>query len=661
MNPLILVLIGLSAWIAESISQIFLYFFPTAYGIPYMVPAFSRYMQGLFYSGMVISFISLPFVIASLFKKVKLSWLYIAETILLFIYLCVNHADQEVIRFLGNHYSIQMLKTYKPANGDVSAFVTGTLREDARGAFSSVWLYVIPIAWIGLVFGFRKKPAALVDKRLSKRSDKCRSIIKYAAAAVITIFPLSSLLAFVKTDSTYHTHYLGSSRAQYKISPFPIALIHDLRIYSDAVQNDYSKIPEQTKRLQELWLSGSTDPAWTFVEGQKPLLKRYNGTCPVPEKKPNIVVIFVESMRGLTLPDFNPNYTNHYMPFLHSLVEGNAPFLSKGEAHRAYFTHYITNGAPTIDALMAAHIGVAPHSSMTVAANFAGNKSMKAYSNYLTEHGYDTQYIDSMTGNFDSKPAWFSRWYDHVSDLLTWDDNVTLKRLEDEIIRLRKGDKPFEITTELVTNHVPFNLPGEQAKLTKDLPLAERTLLTLHYDDELLEKFFNRMAEIDAFSDTVFFVLSDHGYDFGEYAGSTRITDSYGASLPNVTWVPFFMISGLDVIPEGKSEMIASHMDIAPTIMELAGICDDNSFLGHSLLHESKRFSLYNKSGNYLINTPEYSAIFVADEEPLLFDFNDREQRTDIHKDHPDVTENLRSLGSDIRTVLDYTYENDLL
>ncbi len=659
MHLLYPLLITVSAFLVESIMQLFIYFAINPYGSPYISNAGSSYIQALFYSAIVLFFLSWPFLGLSCFKKLKDSRIYVAQMIVFFLYLCINHADRELIRFMGNHYSLTMMTTYTVTGADSSTFIVDTIGHDQRGAYSAFILILFPIAWLTLGLTFKRRILNKIAAIKIEWSPRKQKIACALMAGISILFPLLSCLDFVKTDRTYGTHYLGLSRPQLKVSPLPIALLSDIRSFLKAGSRDYSQIDAQIDRVQTLWKQGSSDPNWVFTSHDRPLLKTYKGECVKREKQPNIVLILVESLHSTFLQDFNPKAETQIMPWLHSVVTGENAIMNANGLHSTVYDRYFTNGQPTIDALLAIHTGLPPHSYHNVSGQFLHNRSTPSMITALRAHNYYTGYIDSISGSFDSKEIWMNRWYDHYVDLFTWEDRISLTRLSDQIIEHRKDDRPFMLTLEMVSNHVPFNLPETEPALPEDMPLADRSRKVITYDDREFAAFFDRLDKAGALSDTIFLITGDHGYDFGEYQNPEHSETGYNALRANIIWLPMVIISPYDWIPRGRQSVIASHADIAPTLMEMAGICDDNSYAGHSLLSAAQNTALNCISGNFAYIDDRYQSIFIEDEAPQLYSTSDMAQEKDVHRDHSDIIEAMRKDASDWRNVLDYTYEGD--
>jgi hypothetical protein len=85
-------------------------------------------------------------------------------------------------------------------------------------------------------------------------------------------------------------------------------------------------------------------------------------------------------------------------------------------------------------------------------------------------------------------------------------------------------------------------------------------------------------------------------------------------------------------LPRGKQTRVASHVDLAPTITELAGIYDDNGYMGHSLLgpQSPDASALILRGPHYAYETPVFSLYRPANGAPIAYAADDPAQQRPI-------------------------------
>ncbi len=677
MQYLVLFLVALAAWLIDASLQAVYYFGMSPFGTSmYGSMGTTFFGLGIYYNACFFVLLCLPaFIAMSVLriraKKCKISemaqdnspvsiprWVWILHATLCSLLVLTNHIDHEILRYMGTRYTVEMLKTYNIFS-QTTSFVFDALRTDERGPFSSAILLLVPIVFFILLLVFRKRICNLFDKL----EAKVPSIASCLTGAVIYIGTFSLIISAI---SVYiHTYPLTGmcwdpSKRQALVSPIIIAFIEDVRHNQKLGErnSDFTNISSDIESFQKLWLSEEADSNWQFTSAELPLLKTYQGTCPqaLGGKMPNIVIIFLETTRAMNLPDFNPEVKLDPMPFLHSVVTGENEILKKNGMKSGWFSRYMPGGLPTVDAQMVTHIGIPAHSYFTVSSTFLQSK-LPSFTNMLRNHGYDTTFIDSAYGGFTNWDKWVDRWYDHFVDLNTKDDKVTMDSLGDHILAKRKLDKPYLITAITISNHEPFEVPNGGTKAPDDIPFRERIQYTLRYEDEQLKAFFERMDENNALADTIFIILGDHGYSLGDIPSEQFWGENYNSLRYNVAWVPLIILSDIEGLPVGEQKIVASHADLAPTILDAVGICDDNSFVGHSLVNPKQHHVLVNKENNFLIKNDTYGAIFVHGAHPQLFRTDDLLEKNELGESQPDVVEQMKQLGLSYRHLVDYVYE----
>lgn len=100
----------------------------------------------------------------------------------------------------------------------------------------------------------------------------------------------------------------------------------------------------------------------------------------------------------------------------------------------------------------------------------------------------------------------------------------------------------------------------------------------VHYTDQHIGRLLDRLRASGQWERTVVLVTGDHGEGFGEHAVNTHGFHLYGAQ----TRVP--MIVRVPGVTAKRTRVPVSHVDIAPTLANLAGAANERSFLGRTMV-----------------------------------------------------------------------------
>ncbi len=656
-----LLMVAIIAWMADAVCQIFLYFAPTPFGSAYVLDPYTFYGLALFYSALGLGAMMVPFLALSHLCRLPSRLLYVLFATLSFFYVVLDHADHEVCRFMGVHYSTQMMGAYHLENTEsVVSFVLKSLRTDLRGAYSALLIAIVPILAFVITLFLRRRFESIGTKlcdRMKQRWPRWGGALLAAVPWVVSLTLIGCGCAvLIKPDPQVDGYAFRPSRRQLKVAPVYLALMNEQRPRRDLILTQETA-PAYLKKAHDEWRSEEpSDTHWVFVENGRPFAKRWEGECPKPDHLPKTILFLeVETLRATSLTLTNPQ-AKQCMPFLESLMSGDAAVLQKNNLHAAYWSHYITNGQPTIDAFMAFHTGIEPHSEQTVGSAF-GHLNLKGFTDYLKPLGYKNEaYI--VGDPFDSVGTWTQRWYDTYQVFLPWDDRIALTKIGDQIIAQQHDNDRHLISGILLTNHVPFDLP-EDLPQDKSAPMTTKICETMQFDDQALKSFFERLDAAGALSDLLVIILGDHSYDLGEFPTTDTSISGHESCRHTVSWVPLVLLSSMDRMPTGRQTEPGSHADLLPTLLDLLGSCPDNQFSGHSLLNGVPHSVMNMKFGNYAFETKDYSALFLGGTS-LLYDVNDPLQLKNLAPDHPDIIQQYKERATVRKAVLDYGYENGL-
>lgn len=100
------------------------------------------------------------------------------------------------------------------------------------------------------------------------------------------------------------------------------------------------------------------------------------------------------------------------------------------------------------------------------------------------------------------------------------------------------------------------------------------------YTDEGLERLFGELRRLDLLDHTLIVITSDHGEEFGEHGrlGHAKTVFEEVLRIPLLLWRPGTIPSGREV------DDVVSLVDVAPTILDLAGISPPPAIPGRSLV-----------------------------------------------------------------------------
>jgi len=159
------------------------------------------------------------------------------------------------------------------------------------------------------------------------------------------------------------------------------------------------------------------------------------------------------------------------------------------------------------------------------------------------------------------------------------------------------ANKPYFLWLHYMDAHEPHlegniynkwviqNLESKAMRNPDKLWGADRYMLEKIYDnrvkyiDQKIGELLNHPKNCKMINNTVVIITADHGYQLFEHGHYTHAGNSLWEELIRVPLI----IYGAD-IPKSYKPAQVSHIDLAPTILDLAGISKPDCYLGESLL-----------------------------------------------------------------------------
>jgi len=633
----ILIFLSLAFWVAHIIIRVLLLFRSNPYGFPFVSKPDWYIFHAICLDFIWISKSLVVFlVIAGILKLIKplknRSGLLIgAYAVFQYLLFDLTLLDNEVQRFLGCHLTFGIANTYK----DTSSLVM--LWDYVANDYSIPFIqFILPFAVIPFVY--------IIYRFLNK---KIEFKVNATFIGMIVFYIISSL--FINVIWT------GNARMT-KLRPV-VTLIYN-EIFSDSHQGLAAEdVKKFSNFYQNLWLQVEGDSLWKFEEDEKanPLRRIPTQSLLQSEKlqaqraqKPNFILVFMESHRG-----WNTGFLNQDKP-------SPTPYFDSLASYSRIWERMHTSGLPTTGGVLTTHIGIPHHSTLAQATDLA-HVSLPSFTSVLKDSGYVAHYFSAADPAWDNLGVWMSKWYTaqhydrNREDDSTFFDHATTYVVD----TLAMQGKPFLATLMTRSNHYPFNFAAGMTDEQKQLPLTERINVTMNYADRQLSHFMRVVEKQPWFKNTYVIIMADHGFPLGENGVSTM----NGGAYSNATWIPF-LIHGKGIEP-ARDTATTAQMDIAPTLLELAGIATPNIFMGHNLLRGyGDGLSLGAYAGVAAIG---YENRRLIEKLPLgtgdvqgLFAEADTHQEKDLANSETEKVNKLKAMLDSLITISDYSLEHGI-
>jgi len=271
------------------------------------------------------------------------------------------------------------------------------------------------------------------------------------------------------------------------------------------------------------------------------------------------------------------------------------PFLDRLKDRSLYFENFFSNGAQTHHGMFSTFCSYyARYGRAAIKALYTYDymclPTVLRRAGYRTEMaiGHNRDYHQDHTAMFMARNG-LHRFFDE-NDFppdaerlgLGLTDGALFDFLRTRIEVLRSSGEPFFLTTLTLSTHHPYEIPQRHPDVRALQALPDRYLASLRYLDAEFERFFTALGRDGLLENTMVFVLGDHGRHEGVGRGEVeRWTGHFKPAL--LIWVDKSLGEQIGFRPRVVSS-IASHVDVTPTVLGLAGLSPRVSpFLGRDL------------------------------------------------------------------------------
>jgi phosphoglycerol transferase MdoB-like AlkP superfamily enzyme len=350
------------------------------------------------------------------------------------------------------------------------------------------------------------------------------------------------------------------------------------------------------RRVAEGLRAEVAEPNVRFI-GQDPLDIRRVIDNPGQARKLNVVLITVESLSAKYLGSFGDS-------------RGLTPNLDQLRPQSLFFNNFYATGTRTDRGLEAITLSVPPTPGRSIVKRVGRESGFASLGQQLQAQGYDSVFLYGGRGYFDNMSAFFSGNGYRVVDQSSVDEaDMHFKNAwgmaDEDLYRLaiREADadyavgKPFLLQLMTTSNHRPYTYPDGRI----DIPSGEGREGAVKYTDATIGEFLHNARSKPWFANTLFVIVADHT------AGSAGSQD-----LPVANYhIPLFIYAP-NLIEPREMNLVASQIDIAPTLLGLLNLDYVSTFFGRNLLRDDVQ------PGRALIGNYQHLGLFDGKDLAIL-------------------------------------------
>ncbi len=339
-----------------------------------------------------------------------------------------------------------------------------------------------------------------------------------------------------------------------------------------------------------------------FVGNEKPTLAKRYATYKGNRK--NIVILLMEShgaqyVKSLGGIDLSPNMDK---------------LISEGWA----FTRMYATGTRSVRGIEAVTTGFSPTPARSVVKLGKSQTNFFTIADLLQANAYHTQFIYGGESHFDNMKSFFlGNGFVDMQDLPTFNnpqfvgswgasDQDLFAKADEQFRVLNEQGKPFFSLVFTSSNHSPYDYPdGAIEPYNQPKQTVENAI---KYADYSLGEFVEKAKQSKYWDNTVFAVIADHD------------SRSFGSQLMPIKnfRIPAIIFGG-GIEPRLDNRLV-SQIDLAPTLLSLAGIDSQNPMIGHDLTRDvavEKQRAIMQRGKNYAYMTADNNVVVLQPEKGI--------------------------------------------
>ena len=348
----------------------------------------------------------------------------------------------------------------------------------------------------------------------------------------------------------------------------------------------YATLPDED--LGGLLRQEVAEPNVRFMSAD-PLDIRRDIDNPGEFRRLNIILVTVESLSAKYLGCFGDS-------------RNLTPNLNRLRQKSLFFSNFYATGTRTDRGLEAITLSMPPTPGRSIVKRLGRETGYASLGRQLEARGYDSVFLYGGRGYFDNMNAFFGGNGYRIMDQSSVPENeITFKNawgMCDEDLysqALRQADinhavgKPFFFQLMTTSNHRPYTYPEGRI----DIPSGYGREGAIKYTDYAIGEFLNQARQKPWFEKTIFVFVADHT------AGSAGKED-----LPVAKYrIPLFIYSP-NILTAQEVSMLASQIDLAPTLLGLLNLDYTSTFFGRNVLRDD------GASGRALIGNYQHLGLF---------------------------------------------------
>lgn len=294
------------------------------------------------------------------------------------------------------------------------------------------------------------------------------------------------------------------------------------------------------------------------------------GKSPFIKKPRNVILISVESLSASFVGAYGGS-------------QGLTPNIDELARDGIKFERVFATGTRTVRGLEALSLGTPPIPGQAIVRRLK-NEHLSTIGELLEHQGFSPFFFYGGYGYFDNMNAYFGVNDYRVLDRTDFPKETVMfenvwgvadEFLYDNVIRTfdkeAATDKPFFAHIMTTSNHRPYTYPDGRI----DIPSPGGRAGAVKYTDYAIGKFIRDAKARPWFKDTLFVIVADH---CASVAGKAKLPVE-GYRIPLVFYAPA-------LLKPASYKHIVSQIDIAPTLVKILGMHDDDHFFGRNLFEK---------------------------------------------------------------------------